>query len=525
MPVHSAVDTSSLKSGVSQRTSHVEALKSSSIIGGSTGIVLLIRMVRTKVLAVLLGPAGVGLEAIFDSIVNLSRTLFDLGVSSSGVRQIAVANSSDDHRVLATTAITLRRVCFALGSIGSLALFLAREPISRLAFGTAEHSSAIGLLSILLLFAAFAGGQGALLQGMRRIGDLARMNILGTLVGTLVTIPIVWIWGQRGIAAYMVVAGGIAALIAWLYARRIPITRTKVSFREMLGETSGLLRLGVAFLSSSLLATGALFLLRILVTRHEGVEGAGQFQAASALSLVYVGFILQAMATDYYPRLTAVAEDDARCNQTVNEQSEISLLLALPGILGTLAFAPWVIHVFYSSRFDMAGHILAWQVAGMLFRVISWPMGFILMAKGRGVLFVLTDLLAWGAYLGFAWVGLKWFGLPGTGMAFLALYIFHVAMIYLVVQRVTGFRWSSATLRLVGTGVLTVGSALLARLTLPEPWASGAGGLLAILVGIHCLRALAGIVGRERFDRVLQKLRLPRFLARGTVVAQAEEGP
>ncbi len=55
------------------------------------------------------------------------------------------------------------------------------------------------------------------------------------------------------------------------------------------------------------MTTGALFLLRVFVARQEGVYGAGQFQAASALSMVYVGFVLQAMGTDFYPRLTVVA--------------------------------------------------------------------------------------------------------------------------------------------------------------------------------------------------------------------------
>ena len=86
----------------SETTSHVEALKSTSIIGGSTGIVILIRMVRTKVLAILLGPTGVGLEAMYDSIISLARIGVDLGISSSGVRQIASAVGSGGQTTIAT---------------------------------------------------------------------------------------------------------------------------------------------------------------------------------------------------------------------------------------------------------------------------------------------------------------------------------------------------------------------------------------------------------------------------------------
>src|SRR5258708_1058184 len=84
--------------------SHAEALKSTSIIGGSTVIVMLIRMLRTKALAILLGPGGIGLEAIYDSVISLSKTAVDLGISSAGVRQIASAVGSGSPPVIAATA-------------------------------------------------------------------------------------------------------------------------------------------------------------------------------------------------------------------------------------------------------------------------------------------------------------------------------------------------------------------------------------------------------------------------------------
>src|SRR6202008_1106961 len=106
-----------------ETTSHVEALKSTSIIGGSTVIVMLIRMLRTKVLAILLGPGGIGLEAIYDSVITLSKTAVAFGVSSAGVRKSAAAVGSGSEAMIAITVSPLRRVCLALGIIGATALF------------------------------------------------------------------------------------------------------------------------------------------------------------------------------------------------------------------------------------------------------------------------------------------------------------------------------------------------------------------------------------------------------------------
>jgi antigen flippase len=494
--------------GSSETTSHGEVLKSTSIIGGSTIIVLLIRMLSTKALAILLGPGGVGIEAIYDSIVSLSKTACDLGVSSAGVRQIASAVGSGSQAVIATTVFTLRRVCLVLGIVGALTLFLSRELISRLTFGNVDHAFDIGVLSIILLFGSVMGGQGALLQGMRRIGELAKMNMFGALAGAILSIPIVYVWGRAGIPAYMVLASGVGVFIAWSYVRRVRTEYIKIPFHQIASEAGHLLKLGVAFLFSGLLTTGALFLIRVFVIHQEGVYGAGQFQAASALAMVYVGFVLQAMGTDFYPRLTAVADDNRQCNRLVNEQAEISMLLALPGVVATLALAPWVIQIFYSSKFDKAADILCWQVAGTFLQVSSWPMGFILLAKGRAATFFWTDLAAYSVYAAFGWFGLKLFGLPGTGMAYLGLYVFYWCLIYAVVRRQSGFVLSPANVRLSLLGVAVVTVTLCARLKLPEPWATGIGCSLALATGVYGMQTLIRLVGVEKIDRYLRRIGL-----------------
>ena len=119
-------------------------------------------------------------------------------------------------------------------------------------------------------------------------------------------------------------------------------------------EASSLLRLGLAFMASGFLMMGAAYAVRTMILRMGGLEAAGLYQAAWTLGGLYVGIILQAMGADFYPRLTAVATDDRECNRLVNEQAHVSLLLAGPGVIATIIFAPLVISLFYSSKFDEA---------------------------------------------------------------------------------------------------------------------------------------------------------------------------
>lgn len=497
-----------------------DALRSTSIIGGSTVVVLAIRTVRTKVLALLLGPTGIGIESLYDAVITMTRSVTEVGIGNAGVRQIAAAVGTNDQHRVAATVFTLRRTSLVLGLVGAAVLLLAREPISRLALGDTAHAAAIGWLGLALFFGAINTAQGALLQGVRRIRDLAMMNIVGTAVGAAVSIPVVLLWGAAGIPAYMILGAAGALVISWWYARRVRMPPAHLTSAGVAYEAGGLLKLGLAFVASGLLSTGAQFALRALVGAHAGLAAVGQFQAANALSSVYVGFILQAMGTDFYPRLTAVAERNAACNVTVNEQVEISLLLAVPGILGSLAAAPWAVQLFYSRQFGPAADILSWQLVGMLLRVVSWPMGFIMLAKGRGVLLVLTDLAAYATYVALGWLGLRRFGLPGVGAAFLGLYAFHALLTYAVARRLSDFRWSAANRRWIG---LTLGSAAVAlalRLTLPEPWATAITGLFAAGVGILCARSLIALIGPAEVRRYGRKLPfVRRFFVSDPVVS------
>ena len=349
-----------------------QILKSSAVIGGSSVVNIGLGMVRTKVMALLLGPAGVGLLGIYGSIIDLARTIAGMGINSSGVRQIAEAVGTGDTGRIARTVTTLRRVALLLGLLGALLLAALCLPISQISFGDNQHAGAIACLSLVVLFGAVSGGQLALLQGVRRIGDLARASIWGGVLGTLssyryrLLLCARWRRQARHCAVAGVRGGDRALSSPGGTAGRCRLERVPMRWADISAEVSDLLKLGFVFMASGFMAMGVAYLVRIIVLRKMGEDAAGFYQSAWTLGGLYVGFILQAMGADFFPRLTAVAQDNRECNRLVNEQAEVGLLLAGPGVLGTLTFAPLVIQLFYSAKFGPAVEILRWICLGMI---------------------------------------------------------------------------------------------------------------------------------------------------------------
>ena len=490
-----------------QKPSYGQILKSSSIIGASSVIVVILRVVQAKAMAILLGPSGVGLIGIYGSVIDLLVRITGMGINNSGVRQIAEAEGSRDEVRIARTVITLRRTVLALGTVGMLGTMAFREAISKATFGNTDHAGAMGILAMIPFFGAVSGGQIALIQGMRRIGDLAKVNIFGALLGVLFSIPLVYFWRKEGIAFFLVGVSGMGILTSWWYARRIPIAQIKMSWRAVSEEARALMRLGFVFMITGLMTMGTMYLVRVILVRQLGLEAAGFFQASSAISSLYVGFILTAMGADFYPRLTAVAGDSTLCNRLVNEQVEVSLLLAVPGIVATLTFAPFVIQIFYSSRFVPAIDIMRWELLGILLRVASWPLGFVLLAKGKGKLFFVTELLANSVYLCLVVILLRVFELPGVGMAFFGLYVFYWILIFSVVHQLSGFKLSSANRKICGFIAFLVTVVFLGGVVLPGAWGTGVGTIVTIGLGLYCLNSLRMAMGMEKFRDAVNRVR------------------
>lgn len=483
------------------KASYHRILKSTSIIGGASFINIAIGVLRGKVLAVLLGPAGVGLASLYNGLMGTASTVATMGLGTVGTRQIAEACSKDDAHAILVARRALYWGTMLLAVAGGLVVWSLRTVLAVYALGSASYSGAVGWLSIGVVLSVAGASQGALIQGMRRIGDIARLNVYGSVISTALGIGILWRWGSTGIVAYILLAPAASFALGHLYVSKLPKTKAEsVTFPELTREWKMLLHLGLAMVGAGFVQQFAQLWIRIDVAKVLGPPALGQYQAAWAISMQYVAFVLGAMGTDYYPRLTGVIHDPKAASRLVNEQTEIATLLSAPIFITMMAIAPWVIHLLYAASFTPAIEILRWQVLGDVLKVASWPLGFLILAAGDGKSFFATEtaslMVLTGLITGLAPV----FGLPITGIAYLVMYSFYLPLVYWLARRRIGFHWSRSVLVLsIAAFALCVVVDIMTALT---RWGMLAGCLAAVAFAVFSLGRithmsnLGGPVGR-----------------------------
>lgn len=484
-------------------SSYRTILRSSSIIGGAQVINIAVGILKMKAVAVLLGPAGVGLVGLYLSLIQTASSIAAMGLGTVGTRQIAAAHAEGGDIAVGRTRRALFWVTMLLALIGATLFWLASGWIARVILADETRRADVAWLSLGVALTVAAGSQGALLTGLRRIGDLARINVAAGLVGAALGVLALWLWGAQGLIAMVLIAPIATFLLGHLYVARLgPPAGPPIRLPEMSREWRAIVTLGFAFMLSGLVTTLGHLAARTLIQRDLGAEALGQFQAAWAIGMTYLGLVLGAMGTDYYPRLTAAIRDRAAATRLVNEQTEVALLLCAPVLLAMLGLAPWVIHLLYSAEFAPAVEILRWQLLGDILKVMSWPLGFVILASGAGKTFVLTESLGMGVFVLGVFVGLPLMGVTATGVAFLALYIAYLPLMWWLGGRMIGFRWTRA----VKAQALTVIAAALA-VDIAARWSEPLGALLglglALATGIWALMRLTSMAGASgRLGRI-----------------------
>lgn len=423
-------------------------IRSMLLIGSAQAVNIMISLLRMKLLALMVGPAGVGLLGIYNSLQGTVGTMAGLGLGSSGVREIAGAK--EDAHLLSQVRVVLFAANLAQGSIAMALVWFLRAQIATWLFGNDAHATQIGMVGIAVLLALVAASQTALLQGLRRIADLGRVTVLAALAGTAVGLTAVWLQGEEGLIWFLIAQPATSVLVAWWFTHRLPVPEQQVWAPAAVWKVwKSMAALGSVFMLGGLASTATLLLARGLIARDLGLEAAGLFAASWAVAMTYVGFLLNAMSADYYPRLVEVINDTIRANALMNDQMQIALALGGPVLLLLTGFAPWLMALLYSDSFVPAAAMLQWQSVGNVLKLASWPLGFALVAGARSRIFLSTEL-SWNAlFIAFIWFGMSVYGLEIAGTGFAVAYLTYLILLILLVRRLNGFHFEKLSITLL----------------------------------------------------------------------------
>ncbi|MGV9003544.1 oligosaccharide flippase family protein [Flavobacterium sp.] len=463
------------------KTSYGSIMKATSIFGGVQVFNILITLVRSKAVALLIGTAGMGLNGLLLSGLNLIRTITSLGISESAVKDISKAHSSNDQVHIRTTFQVFKRLIWLTALLGIIATIIFSPLLSKFAFGDTSKTTSFIWLSVTFVFGALSGGIYTLLRGTRQLKYLAQANIFGGIVGLVVALPLFYFYGIDGVVPAIILTAFANYLVSLYFKSKIHFEPIVVSWQETFQLGKPIVQLGLSLTLISILASGVAFALIAFISKTGTLSDVGLYSAGNAIVDGYVGMVFTAMATDYFPRLAGVINDDSKWKKLVNEQAELVLIILGVVLILLLTTTPLLIRILLSKEFMASQNFIQFAVLAIPLKGLVWVLGYVILAQGNNKLFLTVEIIANLIVLGFNMVFYHYYGLTGLGISLSLSYFISVLFMLFILKKKYDFQFSIGVFKLLMISTVSLVLCLCCIFFLAYPYVYFVEGILVLM--------------------------------------------
>lgn len=417
----------------SNKESYSHVLKYTSIFGGVQGLNMLVSLVRNKAMAILLGAGGMGLSTLMTSAQNFASQCTCLGISFGSVPRLSEYYEKGDAEGLAYHIQVTRLWSLIAAMLGFVFCVLISPLVDNLSFSWGNHTLHYAMLAISVATMAIAGGETAILKATRKLGSLAKIQVLSALISVSISIPLYYFFYHSGIVPAIVLTAMVSMVVTIAYSYRYFPLRLRYH-RSLLRSGAGMVKLGLAFVLAAAVGSASEMFVRSFLNIEGGLDDVGYYNATYMIAITYAGLVFSAMDSDYFPRLSGVCHDVSLMNETVNKQMEVSLLLLSPMLVGLMAVMSILIPLLFSGDFYPVIGMSQVAILAMYFKALSLPVAYITLACRRSLSFLFLETAYFVVLIIAVVLGFRCWGIWGTGLAIL---IAHAAE-YLIV---TGYAY------------------------------------------------------------------------------------
>ncbi|MCC8088791.1 MAG: oligosaccharide flippase family protein [Rikenellaceae bacterium] len=488
-----------------KRSSYRQIFKATTIFGGVQVFSVVINLLRAKVIALFLGPEGMGIFYLFQNPLTIISQITGLGIGSSGIRDVAKTDSAQDTHLLSITFDTIKKWTRLGGLAGTLLTFILAKHLSMWSFGSEEYAWAFVWLSGTVFFVTVSNGYDAMLKGTRRLKSIAKAGIISSSAGLIASIPLYYYLGVTGIV-YGTIATVLALFAAnWYYSSKIPSERVEQSAGEVFDRGKKMASLGIMMVLASIMETLAMYIVNMYIRSNGDTADVGLFQAAIQITNISVGLVYTAMAGDYYPRLSAVCGVRSKVNELVNQQAEIAAIITAPILIGMMLFSPFLIRILLSPEFLPVIRFVNWILFASLLRSLYWTIHWVMLAHGHTRMFfymcLIPNALTVALYIPLYNYG----GINALGAGYLAQNLITTLILYYALRRKYLLIIRRGYFNIFFTG-LAAGTIVLLSLSLLNKYYGLASGIVILILLLwYSFRELNRRVGVVNFISKLRR--------------------
>lgn len=402
-----------------------------------TSISTLVRMctglVSVKVVASIIGPAGVALVGQLNNFSTIALALATGGINSGTTKYVAEYRG-DEPKVKEYIATAFRITVACSLVIGFLMLVLCRQ-LSELVMLTPQYWYVFAIFGFTILFYGLNNLLVSIVNGYKQFNKYVKVNIVSSIFGVAFTVMLVLLWGLPGALISAVTFQSLMIVVSALMLRRLEWLRKDFfigQFRRAIA--SQYFRYTLMTLTTAMTVPIVQMLLRGYVMTEISTTEAGWWEGMNRISNMYLMVITSSFSVYYLPRLSEIT-DRLELRHEIFKAYKVIVPMLLAGFTVIYFLRFFIIRLLFTSDFMPMSQLFIWQMAGDFFKICSWLLAFLIVAKAMVRTGILTEVIFALSYAFFGYLFVHINGIVGLCQGYLINYVVYTIVITILLRK------------------------------------------------------------------------------------------
>ncbi len=384
-----------------------------------------------KAVSIFIGPSGLAAIGQFQNAIGIVQTIANGGLNAGVVKYTAECHDDIERRnALWSTSLKLTLIC----SISmSMILVLGSSYFSEYVFQTISYSYVFKVFGITLTLFSVNQLLLSVLNGLKEIRTFISINIIQSIYSLVFTTLFIAIFHLDGALIAMVTNQSIVFIVVlWKLKSHDSIMIERFSERLKNKEVRNLLKYSLMTLVTAFTVPVSLMVIRNYIGETLSWNDAGYWQAMTYISTMYLMVITTALSTYYLPRLSEITEKHELRNEL---KQGYKVILPIVVILScTIYFLKeFIVWVLFTEDFKAMLVLFKWQLIGDVFKISSWLIGYLMVAKAMTKMFIFTEIIFSLSFVFLSVMLLDKFNLQGVTYAYAINYaLYFITMFFLM---------------------------------------------------------------------------------------------
>lgn len=397
----------------------------------STLVKMLTGLISVKVVAVIIGPAGIALLGQLNNFSSIIMTLSSGGINSGITKYVAEYKDSDEKiKILLSTAVKITLWCSLV--VGILMIVFHRF-LSEYIMLSPDYGYVFTIFGCTVFLYALNMMLTSILNGYKEFKKFVSVNVVGSIVGLLFTLSFVFTLGLHGALISAVTFQSVMFFITLWMIRKLPwvswaffrVGIDRDAVKKYFRYTA------MTLVTAATVPVSQIILRGYVISEISPVE-AGWWEGMNRLSNMYLMIVTSSFSVYYLPRLSEISDKRELRNEILKAYKIIIPLLLL-GLSLVYFLRFLVIQILFTPEFYPMEQLFIWQLLGDFFKISSWILAFLMIAKSMARVFVTTEILFAIAFIAMGFLFVHWNGVVGLTQAYMCnciMYFLTMAFVF-----------------------------------------------------------------------------------------------